>query len=426
MTQMLLLRLRPVLIFLLLPFFVPAQVIQVKGGSNPHINYERLARVDKLVNEYVAGNHVTGVVTLVVKDNQLVQYKAYGYADADTKKPMAPNTIFRIMSQTKAIVSVGAMMLHEEGKFLLDQPIADFIPAFRNPGVLDKYNAADTTYTTVPAKRQITFRDLLTHTSGIDYPDIGSSSMKAIYAKAQVPSGLGNFEATLLQKMNALAQLPLVHQPGERWTYGLNTDLLGCLVEVISGMNLEEYLRKKIFGPLGMKDTWFNLPADRFSRLATAYTEDSLKRIIPWGHTFRNIDPDYPMMDKHYFSGGAGLSSTALDYAVFLQMLLNKGKYNGHQILSPRSVELMTQNQIGDLSLGKNKFGLGFEIVTAQGAAMGPRSTGTFAWGGYFGTTYWADPEENMVCLIMTQQTPNSHGDLFKKFEVLVYQALQP
>jgi CubicO group peptidase (beta-lactamase class C family) len=426
MIPALLLRLRPVVLFLFLPFFVTAQVIQVKGVSNSHINYERLARIDTLVNEYVRNNWVKGVVTIIIKDNQLVQYKGYGYANAETKKPMAADAIFRIMSQTKAIVSVGALMLYEEGKFLLDQPIADFIPAFRRLVVLDKYNAADTSYTTIPAKRPITFRDLLTHTSGLDYPDIGSGSMRAIYAKAGIPSGLGEFNATLLQKMNALAQLPLAHQPGERWTYGLNTDLLGCLVEVISGMNLEAYLRKKIFEPLGMKDTWFNLPRDKFDRLATVYTEDSLHHIIPWSHTFRGIDPDYPMISKGYFSGGAGMSSTALDYAIFLQMLLNKGKYNGHRILSPRTVELMTQNQIGDLSLGKNKFGLGFEIVTPQAAAAGARSQGTFAWGGYLGTTYWADPEQNMVCLLMTQQTPNSHGDLAKKFEVLVYSALQP
>lgn len=425
MIRPVLLRLRPALILLLFPVLLTAQVIQTTGKHNPSIDDNRLARIDQLINDYVSKDWVKGVVTIVVKDNQVVQYKGYGYADAATKKPMASDAIFRIMSQTKAIVSVGILMLYEEGKLLLDQPIADFIPAFRNPVVLDKYNAADTTYTTVPAKRAITFRDLLTHTSGLDYPDIGSPNLKAIYAKAKIPSGLGEFNASLLDKMNALGRLPLAHQPGERWTYGLSTDLLGCLTEVISGMTLEDYLRKKIFDPLGMKDTYFTLPRDRFSRLATVYTEDSLNHINPWSHTFRNLDPDYPMIPKHYYSGGAGLSSTALDYAIFLQMLLNKGVYNGHRILSPRTVELMLQNQIGDLSLGKNKFGLGFEITTAQGAATGARSVGTFAWGGYYGTTYWADPAKNMVCLIMTQQTPNSHGDLFKKFEVLVYQALQ-
>jgi CubicO group peptidase (beta-lactamase class C family) len=316
-------------------------------------------------------------------------------------------------------------MLYEEGKFLLDEPIADFIPEFRHLNVIAKYNWSDTTYTTVPAKREITFRDLLTHTSGIGYPDIGNDSMNAIYAKAKIPSGLGYFDEDLLQEMKALAKLPLAFQPGTHWMYGLNSDLLGCLIEVISGMNLEDYLQKKIFEPLGMKDTYFNVPKEKFNRLATVYTEDASGNIIKWSHTFRHIDPDYPMMTKHYFSGGAGLSSTAFDYAIFLQMLLNGGMYNGHRILSPRTIELITQNQINDLWLGTDKFGLGFEITTDKGAAIGARSKGTFSWGGYYGTTYWADPEKNLVCLIMTQQTPNSHGDLAKKFEVAVYQALK-
>ncbi len=403
-----------------------AQVIQINNvNQNPTVDYSRLTIIDSVLNEYVNNHWLIGAVTLVVKDNQLIQYKGYGYSDEETKKPMANNTIFRIMSQTKAIVSVGALMLYEQGKFLLDEPVADFIPEFRHPKVISKYNWSDTTYTTVPAKREITFRDLLTHTSGIGYPDIGNDSMNAIYAKAKIPSGLGYFDEDLLQEMKALAKLPLAFQPGGHWMYGLNADLLGCLIEVISGMNLEDYLRKEIFEPLGMKDTYFNLPKNKFNRLATVYTEDASGKIIKWSHIFRNIDPDYPMMNKHYFSGGAGLSSTAFDYSVFLQMLLNGGIYNGHRILSPRTVELMTQNQINDLSLGTDKFGLGFEITTEKGAAIGARSKGTFSWGGYYGTTYWADPEKKLVCLIMTQHTPNSHGDLAQKFEVAVYQALR-
>lgn len=409
----------------LLPVLAPAQVIQKSTKTNPHINYERLARIDNLVNDYINKGWETGVVTIIIKNNQIIQYKGYGFADAETKKPMANNTIFRIMSQTKAIVSVAAMMLYEEGKFLLDEPVSDFIPEFKNQQVIDKFNPADTTYTTIPAKRGITFRDLLTHTSGLDYPDIGSENMKAIYARYKIPSGLGEINENLLEKMKALGKLPLAHQPGEKWTYGLNSDLLGCLVEIISGTNLEDYLQKRLFEPLGMQDTYFNLPKGKFNRLATVYTEDSMNHIIKWSRSFRNIDPDYPMKNKHYFSGGAGLSSTASDYAIFLQMLLNGGVYNGKEILSPRSVDLILQNQIGDLSLGKNKFGLGFSIVTVQGAAFGGRNQRSFGWGGYYGTTYWADPKENMVCLIMTQHTPNSHYDLTNKFETLVYQAIK-
>jgi CubicO group peptidase (beta-lactamase class C family) len=410
---------------LILSFNLRAQTIETSGKQNASVNYERLSFIDSIANHYIKNNRLTGLVTIIVKDNQLVQYKGYGYQDFESKKPMPANAIFRIMSQTKAITSVGIMMLYEKGKFTLDEPVSDFIPEFKNQTVLNKFNAADTTYTTVPAKREITFRDLLTHTSGIDYADIGSNEMRAIYAKAGVPSGLGEFKASLLDKMKILARLPLVHQPGEKFTYGLNSDLLGCLIEIMSGMNLEDYLRKNIFIPLGMNDTYFNLPKDKFSRLASVYTEDSLHHIIKWSHTFRNIDPDYPMMQKHYFSGGAGLSSTALDYAIFLQMMLNGGSYNGHELLAPRTVQLMTVNQIGNLDFGLNKLGLGFEITTAAGAAKGPRSEGSFAWGGYYGTTYWADPKEHMVCLIMTQQNPNSHGDITEKIQQAMYGSLK-
>ncbi len=413
------------LLFSLFVFsFLHGQVIDM-SAKNTHVDYERLKRIDTLVNDYISKNWETGIVTIVVKDNQLVQYKGYGYADAEKKTPMKNDEIFRIMSQTKAITSVGIMILYEQGKLYLDEPISDFIAQFKHPVVIDKFNAEDTTYTTVPAKREITFRDLLTHTSGIDYADIGTPTGNAIYAKAGIPSGLGYFDANLLDKMKALAKVPLMFQPGEKWQYGLNSDLLGCLIEVLSGMDLEDFLRRNIFDPLGMKDTYFNEPASKADRLASVYTEDSLGHIIKWGHTFRHIDPDYPLMNKHYFSGGAGLSSTALDYAIFLQMLLNGGIYNDHRILSKRSVELMTSGQLDFLFNGTDNFGLGFMITSAKSAARNSRNEGTFSWGGYYGTTYWADPKEHLVCLIMTQHNPNSHGELSEKIETLIYSSLK-
>jgi CubicO group peptidase (beta-lactamase class C family) len=401
-----------------------AQVIQA-NIKNKSVDYDKLAKIDGLVNEYISKNWLTGAVSIVIKDNQLVQYKGYGYADAATKKPMKPDAIFRIMSQSKAITSIGIMILYEQGKLLLDQPISDFIPEFKHPVVLDKFNDADTTYTTVPAKSEISFRQLLTHTSGLDYTDIGSSKVAAIYAKNHIPSGLGYFDANLLERMKALGKLPLSFQPGEKWQYGLNSDLLGCLIEVISGMNLEDFLQKNLFGPLGMKDTYFNVPASKADRIATVYTEDSLGNIIPWSHQFRHIDPDYPIMKKHYFSGGAGLSSTAFDYAIFMQMLLNGGKYNGHRILSKRTVEMITSGQLKDGLFGDDNMGLGFGITSEKTAAKGPRNAGSFSWGGYYGTTYWADPKAHLVCLFLTQQNPNSHGDLEAKFEAMVYSSLE-
>ncbi len=399
-----------------------AQTIQ-RNVPDPTVDYARLARIDTLIKGYIEKGFVNGVVTLVVHDGHVVQYKAYGYSDRRAGKAMRPDDLFRIASQTKAIVCVGLMRLWEQGKFYLDEPIADILPAFRHPVVLDKFNAGDSSYTTVPAKREITFRDLLTHTSGLDYPGIGTPSMKAIYAKAKIPVGLGVFDYDLRERMEALAKLPLVHQPGEKWTYGLNVDLIGCLIEVMTGTDLEDYLQATIFRPLGMKDTYFNVPANRTGRLTVVYTEDSVHRVIPWTKERTTIDPNYPLVHKHYFSGGAGLTSTAWDYAVFLQMMLNGGRYNGVQILVPRTVQLMTSGQLSFLFNGVDNFGLGFGITSDKSAARGVRNEGSFYWGGYFGTEDWADPKAKLVCLVMTQQTPNSHSELEGLVEQVIYQS---
>lgn len=330
------------------------------------------------------------------------------------------------MSQTKAITSLAIMQLFEQGKLELDQPVADFIPTFKNAKVIKEYNSIDTSYTTVPAKRDITIRDLLTHTSGIDYTDIGSGKMSAIYNKAGVPSGLGYFNANLLESMKVLGTLPLAHQPGEKFTYGLNSDLLGCIVELVSGESLETYFNKNIFEPLGMKDTYFNVPATKADRMPTVYTENESNQVIEWAPTFRKINPNYPLIQKSYFSGGAGLSSTAYDYAIFLQMLLNKGKYNGKQIISPRAAALMISPQL-DFKYNKtDDFGLGFSLTSEKSANLNMRNKGSFSWGGYYGTTYWADPTANMIVLIMTQQTPNAHGVLQTKIENIIYASLKP
>lgn len=338
---------------------------------------------------------------------------------------MEPNSIFRIASQTKAIVSAGILVLYDQGRISLSDPVSKYLPGFSHQVVLDQYHAADTTYTTVPAKRAVTIKDLLTHTSGIDYPDIGSENMKAIYAKANIPNGLGITEDNLVDEMNRLGRLPLAFQPGTEWRYGLSIDVLGAVIEVISHTNLEDFLRRNIFDPLNMQDTWFNLPASKSGRLTTVYTEDSLHRVIPWGKDYFGVDPTYPLIKKHYFSGGAGLSSTAMDYAVFLQMIMNGGNYNGKQILSRRVVQMMLHNQLDFSFNGRNYFGLGFGIVSDKGSADEPRNEGSFDWGGFFGTTYWADPKEKLVVLFMTQQNPNSHNDLERKFEQILYGSLK-
>ena len=402
-----------------------AQTLSPTIVKHSGIHYDRLAQIDTLLKDYVNKNWMVGAVVLIVKDNQLAYHKGYGYSDLSIKKPMPPDASFRIASHTKAITSLGIMQLFEQGKLGLDQHISDFIPEFKNPKLIKTFSAVDTSYTTTPAKREITFRDLLTHTSGIDYPAIGNDTMQAVYARNNIPSGLGFINENLLTKMKALGALPLIHNPGERFTYGLNTDLLGCLIEIISGESLETYCQKNIFEPLGMKDTWYNLPATKAARLATAYTEDKDQKIIEWSPTFRNINPTYPLINKSYFSGGAGLSSTAFDYAVFLQMLLNKGSYNGKQILGRRTVELMLSPQLPDKFLGDDNVCLGFGLTSKKSANLKMINEGSFAWGGYFGTTYWADPKEKMICLIMTQHTPNSHYDYTDKIINIIYGSLK-
>lgn len=387
------------------------------------MSMERLERLDRVINDYIAKGRQAGVAVLVARNGRIVYNKAYGYDDVSTKTPLLRDAIFRIASQTKAITSIGAMILFEEGKFLLDDPVSKYLPAFKNPKVLDKFNEKDTTFTTVPARREITIRQLLTHTSGIGYPVIGSKEMNAIYAKYRIPSGIGTPERRLDEAMTALAALPLAHQPGERWTYGLSVDLLGRLIEIWSGQSLDQFLRNRLFEPLGMSDTYFYLPPDKQNRLTTLYTEDSTTTLRRQTAQL-GASPDFPKQNGTYFSGGAGLSSTLKDYAIFLQMLLNGGEYNGKQILSPTTVRLITTNQIGDLNQGQNKFGLGFAITSERSAARLPVSEGSFDWGGIFGTTYWVDPREGIVALMYTQKFPNSYGDLTDKFKVLVYQAI--
>ena len=397
----------------------PATNVAASGFSA-----DRLKIIDGEMNDWVKKGWVNGTVGLVIRNGKIVYYKAAGYNDIAAKQVMKKDDIFRIASQTKAIVSVAVMMLYEQGKFLLDDPIANYIPAFANETVLDKFNEKDTTYTTVPAKRPVTIRDLLTHTSGVGYAQIGSKEANAIYAKNNITAGLDVNGDKLSNAMNRLGKLPLMHQPGERFTYGLSVDVLGDLVEILSGMNLEEFLKTKIFEPIGMVDTYFNLPAAKASRLVNMYSEDSTGTLQKLTGEALGGHIDYPLRRKTYFSGGSGLSSTAYDYAVFLQMMLNGGTYNGNRLLSRNTVRIMTMNQIGDVPFGNDKFGLGFEIVTEKGSGVNPSQAGTFSWGGAFKTAYWADPKEKMVIVFYRQLLNTSHGELADKFKVMAYSAL--
>jgi CubicO group peptidase (beta-lactamase class C family) len=408
------------------------QAQKIEWNSTPlatGFSTDRLKIIDTRLNEWVEKGWMQGATALIIRNGKVVYHKAVGYNDLEAKVPLKNDDIFRIASQTKAITSVAIMILFEEGKLLLDDPVAKYIPAFRKQQVLASFNEVDTTYTTVPAKSDITIRQLLTHTSGLGYAQIGSKEANAIYAKSNLTAGIGVVGDDLLSAMNRLAKLPLMHQPGERWTYGLNSDLLGCLVEVIAGQTLDQFFKTRIFEPLGMQDTYFTIPATKASRLVKLYRElpnGKLEKSPGNMLNGRTITPEYPLQASAYYSGGAGLSSTIGDYGIFLQMLLNGGVYNGKRILSRRTVDMMTTNQIGEVSYGggQDKFGLGFSVIMAKSEGRTPANVGTFAWGGAFATSYWVDPKEKMVYLFYRQLQNTSKGEMVEKFRAMVYQAI--
>ncbi len=380
---------------------------------------ERLARIDAMLQESVAEGQIPGVVALVARNGKIVYHKAFGSADADRK--LQPDDIFRIASQTKAITATAVMMLWEEGKFQLDDPISDYIPEFKNPQVLQSFKYSDTTFTTRPANKEITIRHLLTHTSGIGYGVIdGDERMKLLYKKAGTKEVFATDEVRISDLVKQLAKLPLHHDPGERYTYSLGLDVLGYLVEIVSGMSFDRFLRERLFDPLGMDDTWFYLPDNKAHRLVDIqYKVDGQWEAFPY--TF--YDPDYPVKGaRTFFGGGAGLSSTAKDYATFLQMYLNGGELNGVRILSRTTVATIMKNQTGNLFGGDEEdYGLAFGMLTGQGVAKGGLGgEGTFVWGGYFNTQYFADPSEGIIGILMKQTQGPTNDQTSWKFRQLV------
>ncbi|WP_460974897.1 serine hydrolase domain-containing protein [Spirosoma knui] len=391
----------------------------------------RLARLDAGMQHWVDQKWVNGSVVLIARHGKIVFYKAHGYNDLTRKTPLDKTGIFRVASQTKALTCVAIMMLWEEGKFSLDDPISKFIPSFVNQKVLASFNPKDTTYTTIPAKRPVTIRDLLTHTSGLGYPSIGSPAENAIYAKNNMTGGVGVNGQKLADAMNRLGSLPLFFQPGEQWRYGLSMDVLGYLIELWSGTSLEDFFQKRICQPLGMKDTYFNVPPEKGSRLVNFFQGDSTGTIQKQTSVFGGaLDMNYPLQKTDYFSGGGGMSSTVYDYAIFLQMLLNGGEYKGVRLLARNTVRLMTMNQIGDLNPNvgdharDNAFGFGFLVISENGSKFTPSQVGTYSWGGVFSTSYWVDPKEDMLVLIYRQMWGPYVSNTDKAFKPLVYQAI--
>ncbi len=388
---------------------------------------ERLSRIDAMCEEAVSSGDVPGIVALVARQGKIVFLKAYGKADNQSNRTLKKDDIFRIASQSKAITATAVMMLWEEGKFQLDDPISEYIPEFENPQVLERFKYSDTSYSTVDAKSEISIRHLLTHTSGLGYGVIdGDERFKMIYKKAGITDLFTTEDISIGESVKKLAKLPLHHHPGEEWTYSEGLDVLGYFIEVISGMQFDDFLRKRLFDPLGMDDTWFYLPGDKSERLVSVQMKSEEGEWVRYPVTF--YDPDYPIKGaKRFFSGGAGLSSTARDYATFLQMYLNDGELNGVRILSRTTVQFIMANQIGDLwgdDSGKD-YGLAFGVVNEKGQALGGEgSLGTFDWGGYFNTQYFADPEENIIGVLMKQTQGPVNDETGWKFRLLVGQAI--
>ncbi|HXL26262.1 MAG TPA: serine hydrolase domain-containing protein [Chthoniobacterales bacterium] len=408
--------------------FAPRAFAQDFPSAKPEsvgLSSERLERITTAVQHSIDDKRIAGAVTLVMRHGQVAWFKAQGMADREAAKPMQRDSIFRICSMTKPITSAGLMILYEEGKFLLDDPVSKYLPEFKNPKVLVK-PAGGKPYT-IPAKHEITVRDLLRHTSGLTYnwnEDLGQ-----MYTDAKVTHGLMPYDGTIADNVKNLAALPLLFNPGEKWEYSLGIDVAGRLIEVLSGKPLDEFLRTRIFDPLSMNDTYFYLPDAKVPRIAAAYTYYDSKGL--------NRFPDAPIVEgpmiysadyphrgpKKLFAGGAGLVSTAMDYARFSQMILNGGKLGNTRILSRKTVELMSHDQLGKIGPDMG-FGFGFGISGAKGPLDELSSVGAIGWGGFFYTTFSIDPKEELIVVFMAQLHPTGDLTLDREVQVLAEQSI--
>lgn len=419
-----------VLVLLLLVGYAPAAQLQlpIAPPESVGMSTDRLDRLHKSMQGFVDRREVGGIVTLVAREGKVVDEHASGFQDIENKTPMQPDTIFRIASMSKPVTSVAVMMLYEEGKLLLTDPVSKFIPSFKNLRVMEGSDGA-----TVAARRMITIRDLLSHRSGLTYGFLNGGAVGSMYRKEGVSDGLTVTPMTLEQAIDKLAAQPLMSHPGAAWNYSLSTDVLGRVVEVASGQPFDVFLRERIFTPLGMTDTSFEVPDAKWSRLATVYSPNSegggirpMKDPESFGNTVMSPIAYYKP-PKKYLSGGAGLTSTARDYARFALMLLGGGALDTARLLSPKSIELMTANHTGDLPGGGligagAGFGLGFRVTTDLGPTQTLGSTGMYGWSGIYGTVFWVDPRERLIAIMMVQQYPGS--PVASAFQPLVYQAI--
>ena len=391
---------------------------------------KRLERINAFIKGYIDRNEIAGAVTLVARKGKIVHFDTQGLRSKEDQTPMEKDTIFSLMSMTKPIVSTALMMLWEDGRFMLDDPISKWLPSYANKTVIDQVTSQR-----VPA-RPVTVRHILTHTSGLSLtPAAGPNPLTDTLADGarrlqpsdgeaveQPPAPARERPKTVAEAIERAAGSPLAFQPGDRWQYGSSTDFVAVLVEKMSGMTIDEFVRTKIFEPLGMRDTHYNIPREKMSRVAAVYRPDND------GHITLLRKPDF-REPTTYFPGVAGLNSTAADYFRFSQMLLNGGEYNGQRLLGRMTVNMMITNQIGE---GKPVyirgdgygFGLGFAVLTNPAKAPDALSIGTFTWGGADGTLFWIDPQEDLIGILMVQLNPYTRSEIRPLFSVVVSQAI--
>jgi CubicO group peptidase (beta-lactamase class C family) len=392
---------------------MPQQFTATSDPESSGFDAKRLQRIDSLMAGYVREGVTPNIVSFIARNGKIVHYKAYGYRDAENNIPVKTTDIFRLASQTKAITTAVLMTLFEENKFLLDDPIEKYLPMFAHPKVYVSGSVEKSDLVTRPASRSITVRHLLTHTSGYSYNSFGED-LRVINFPQPV---------TTREVVERIARTPLMHDPGEKYTYGFNSDIAGHLAEVLSGKTLDVLMKERIFEPLGMNDTYFYLPKDKHDRLVKMY-------IRPSNNERYSLDPEaieqnYPLAaDQPYHSGGAGLNGPVEDYAKFCQMILNKGEFNNHRILSRKTVELMATNQLYDIS-NDFQFGLGLEIGTNRTFSKNLSSEESLRWGGAYGTQYIIDPKENMILLFYTNARRWTNPSVSDRFMISVYQALK-
>jgi len=388
------------------------------------LSQERLAKITAIMQKHVDEKKLAGAVAVVARRGKVAYLQSVGKQDIEADIDMDTNTIFRIASMTKPITSVAVLMLYDDGLIQLNDPVSKYIPEFSEPTVLRRGQQRENA---VPAEQEITIKHLLTHTSGLTYQ--WDRYLGPLYKEASITHGIVQDDSVLAEKMKKLARIPLLHKPGEAWTYGLSVDVLGSVVEVVSGKTLKEFFEKRIFEPLGMKDTHFFIPDDKMAKLATAYApvqEGGLKRLdgqlIVEGPFVYCADHPYNGQ-KRYFSGGGGLCSTVTDYLRFSQMLLNGGELDGKRLLKQKTVQLMTSDHVGQLKKDEG-FGLGVSVARNSQESGGLDCIGSFGWGGFWYTTFFVDPSKQLIGICMGQLHPDGGATLNRRFKSLVYQAV--